>query len=170
MVQAVIFLSYSACMFLAMSYDLLRMEIPNPISCTLVVVFLSLSLSVEFELRFYALHLITSGAVLGITFALFASGAMGGGDAKLIAATALWMGPDLPLAQYLVWGAMLGGVLTLVLLALRYSPLAAPASNTRLFRHLADRNAGIPYGIALGAAGLLAFPASPLGAWALAQM
>ena len=149
---------------------MLSMTIANRISILLVVIFAVIAPFTDMVPAAYAWHFAAGAMVLAVTFLLFSLNAMGGGDAKLLAATAVWMGPGLPLAQYLVWGAMLGGVLTLVLLALRYSPLAAPASNTRLFRHLADRNAGIPYGIALGAAGLMAFPSSPLGAWALAQM
>jgi prepilin peptidase CpaA len=161
---------FYVCMASAAASDMLSMTIANRFSILLVVAFAALAPFTGMDPAAYFWHLAAGAIVLAVTFLLFAVGAMGGGDAKLLAATAVWMGPGLPLAHYFIWGAMLGGVLTLVLLALRYSPIAAPAGNTRLFRHLADRNAGIPYGIALGAAGLMAFPSSPLGAWALAQM
>jgi prepilin peptidase CpaA len=161
---------FALSMVIAAASDVLSMTIANGISILLVVAFAVSAPLTEIGLTIYGWHFAVGASALAVTFLLFALNAMGGGDSKLIAATAVWMGPGLPLAQYLVWGAMLGGLLTLALLALRYSPLAAPASNTRLFRHLADRKAGIPYGIALGAAGLLAFPSSPLGIWALAQM
>jgi prepilin peptidase CpaA len=157
-------------MVYAAASDMLYMTIANRISILLVVAFAAIAPLTGMDLEDCGWHFAAGAIVLVVAFTLFALGAMGGGDAKLLSATALWMGPGLPLAHYLVVGAMLGGVLTLALLALRYSPLAAPASNTRLFRHLADRKAGIPYGIALGAAGLLAFPSSPLGAWALGMM
>jgi prepilin peptidase CpaA len=161
---------FCSVMISAAASDMLSMTIANRISILLVVAFGAIAPFTGMDPTTYGWHFAAGAIVLAVTFLLFALNAMGGGDAKLIAATAVWMGPGVPLAQYLVWGAMLGGVLTLALLALRYSPLAAPASHTRLFRHLANRQAGIPYGIALGAAGLLAFPSSPLGAWALAQM
>jgi prepilin peptidase CpaA len=37
-------------------------------------------------------------------------------------------------------------------------------------RHLSDESTGIPYGIALGVAGLLVFPQSPLVVAALQQL
>lgn len=168
MLQSAIILIFSLCMLVAAVSDLLSMTIANRLSLLLFGTFAVIAPFTGMDWSTYAMHFVAGLGVLALTFALFAAGAMGGGDAKLLAATAVWMGPGLVLAQYIVWGAMLGGVLTLVLLALRYSPLAPLAANTTLLRHIADRKAGIPYGIALGAAGLLAFPGSPLGAWALA--
>ncbi len=149
---------------------MLSMTIGNMISIVLVAGFAILAPLAGLSWSAYGLHLAAGIIMLLAAFTLFAVGAVGGGDAKLLTATALWMGPSIALAKYLVWAAMLGGLLTLALLALRYSPLAPAASNTRLLRHVADKNAGIPYGIALGAAGLLASPYSPLGAWALASI
>lgn len=170
MLQASIILLFCCCMMMALASDMMSMTISNRIPVILIVIFLGAAFASDLSWPTYGWHVAAGLSTIAVTFTLFFFRAMGGGDAKLIAATALWMGPGLPLAQYLVWSAVLGGVLTLALLALRYSPLAAPASETRFFRHLADRKAGIPYGIALGAAGLLAFPSSPLGAWALATM
>ena len=48
--------------------------------------------------------------------------AMGDGDAKLIAATALWFGFDPGLAVYLLKALILGGVLTLMLVFYRMMP------------------------------------------------
>jgi len=108
--------------------------------------------------------------VLGVTFALFAIGGMGGGDAKLLAATALWMGFGVSLVDYLVTSALLGGLLTLAILVFRGSPVAAITGNNIFLRHLADRKTGIPYGIALGIGGMLAFPGTSLAGWALAKV
>ncbi|MFC3220594.1 prepilin peptidase [Tianweitania populi] len=161
---------FPSLMLIAAVSDILTMRIRNRVSVVLVLAFALLAPFTDMIWKDYCWHLGSAGCVLIACFGLFALGAMGGGDAKMLAATACWMGPGVALAQYLVWSAFLGGLLTLALLALRYSPLASAASNTRLLRHVADRKAGIPYGIALGAAGLMAFPSSPLGAWALAQM
>ena len=59
----------------------------------------------------FGLHVLTGAAVLLLTFSLFALNWMGGGDAKLIAATALWFGPSALLADYVLLAAMLGGLL-----------------------------------------------------------
>lgn len=167
MLQLAVLSTFFACMIFVMLSDMLTMTIANWASIFLMMAFAGLAPLIGFAWHDYALHFAAGLMVLTLTFCLFALKAMGGGDAKFIAATTVWMGPGLPLAQYLVWAAVIGGVLTLALLVLRHSPLASHASNTRLFRNVADRQAGIPYGVALGAAGLAAFPSSPLGAWAL---
>ena len=65
-------------------------------------------------------------AVLALTFALFGFGWIGGGDAKLAAATALWLGFD-TLMEYFLVASIAGGGLTLAILALRKLPLPAIA-------------------------------------------
>jgi Flp pilus assembly protein protease CpaA len=65
-----------------------------------------------------------AGSCLAVTFAMFAVGGMGGGDAKLLAATAVWMGMSMELMQYVFYGAMIGGVLTLLIVFYRGSPLS----------------------------------------------
>src|SRR6202042_97849 len=95
--------------------------------------------------------------------AMFSFGWLGGGDAKLAAATAAWLG----------WGgiprhgraaAPFGGSLTLLLLGLRTVPLPAPLVRVAWLARLHNASAGVPYGIALAAAGLMQFPNSSI--WA----
>ena len=79
-------------------------------------------------------------AVFLVFAGLFAIGAMGGGDVKLLAALALWIRPDWFL-QLIVIMALLGGLLTIVFGA------------WHIARRRRDKIA-IPYGIAISAAGL----------------
>ncbi|MAW98862.1 MAG: peptidase [Sphingomonas sp.] len=71
------------------------------------------------------------GVVVLLLFGLaFALGQMGGGDVKLLAALALWL-PLRPLISMLVLMALIGGVLTLTMMAGRYlrrseGPLEVP--------------------------------------------
>ena len=58
------------------------------------------------------MHALCGAAMLVFTFALFNLGWIGGGDAKLAAATALWLGWT-PLADYGLASALAGGALTL---------------------------------------------------------
>ena len=62
--------------------------------------------------------------VLAVAFVFFARGWIGGGDAKLAAATALWLGFDQLLA-YFVYASLFGGVLTLLMIRFRLVPLPA---------------------------------------------
>jgi len=105
-----------------------------------------------------------------VTFSLFAMDGMGGGDAKLLAATAVWMGLNIHLVEYLVVSTIIGGLLTLAILFYRKSPLAIITGRNPFLRHFADDTTGVPYGIALGVGGLLTYPDSPLMVWALARL
>jgi prepilin peptidase CpaA len=63
-----------------------------------------------------ALQLGVAFGTFAVLAALFAMGAMGGGDVKLLAALALWIAP-LPFLNLLVMMALLGGVLTVLFCA-----------------------------------------------------
>ena len=85
-----------------------------------------------------------------IGFTLFALGYIGGGDAKLFAAVALWLGPH-DLLSYTLVATLLGGFLTLTLLGLRHLPLPAGLARQDWILKLHDNRSGIPYGVALAA-------------------
>ena len=63
-----------------------------------------------------AIQIALAAVVFAIFVGAFALGQMGGGDVKLIGAVALWL-PFEPLAWMLVAMSLLGGALTLLLLA-----------------------------------------------------
>ncbi|GJD47987.1 hypothetical protein OPKNFCMD_0700 [Methylobacterium crusticola] len=149
----------------AAASDLLTMTIPNRLCAALVVTFAGLAAGSGLGWPEVASHLGAGGVTLLATFALFAFGLIGGGDAKLAAATALWLGFD-HLADYLLVASAAGGVLTLGLLRLRTHPLPGFASAWPWALHLHDRRTGVPYGIALAAAALVVCPAASL--WRLA--
>ncbi len=92
---------------------------------------------------------------------MFAAGWIGGGDAKLAAATALWLGPDL-VFSYLALAALLGGFLTVGLIQMRMQPLPSFADRWAWLHRLHGPKTGIPYGIALAGAALLVFPESAI--------
>lgn len=141
----------------AAASDLLTMLIPNRISFGLVFGFALLSASGLMSWSEIGLHVGAAALVLTATFTLFALNVIGGGDAKLAAATALWLGFD-GLLDYLLAASVLGGILTLALLAARSHPLPNPLARLPFALHLHDAKTGIPYGIALAAAALLVLP------------
>jgi len=136
----------------------------------LVVVFALVAPLTGMEWAAYGWHFAAGALVLAVTFGLFAMGGMGGGDAKLLAATAVWMGLNIHLVEYLVVSTIIGGLLTLAILFYRKSPLAIITGRNPFLRHFADDTTGVPYGIALGVGGLLTYPDSPLMVWALARL
>lgn len=145
----------------AAASDLLTMLIPNRISLALVLGFVLLAVSGLMSLNEIGLHVGAAALVLTATFTLFAFNVIGGGDAKLAAATALWLGFD-GLLDYLLAASVLGGLLTLALLAARSHPLPGRLARLPFALHLHDRKTGIPYGIALAAAALLVLPDTTL--------
>lgn len=161
---------FCACMLYAAVNDMLSMTIANRIPILLTATFPVFAWHAGIDALTIGLHLAIGLGMLCLTFGLFAAGAMGGGDAKLIAATSIWFGLSLALAQYLVWSAMLGGLLTLILVIYRATPLAPAMAHLPAFRHFGDREKGIPYGIALAPAAMMALPGSTLGAWALTSL
>jgi len=154
---------FALAMVTAMITDLMSMTIRNRVSISLTLGFILLAPLCGISLSDYGWHLAGGGIALIVTFSLFCLRAMGGGDAKLIAATALWFGPNTSLMDYLVMVSILGGVLTLTIILYRTIPRPLLADRYAFMGTLARKDIGIPYGIALGAAGLWTFPLSPVG-------
>lgn len=146
---------------LAMAYaaasDLISMTISNRLCLLLAGGFAISAATLELSLPEIGQHLAAGILVLTIAFGLFAAGWIGGGDAKLVAATALWFGFD-QLMSYLMIAAVFGGILTILILMLRARPLPAPAIGWSWAQRLHAANEGVPYGIALAFAALLVLP------------
>ncbi|TPI52877.1 MULTISPECIES: prepilin peptidase [unclassified Mesorhizobium] len=170
MLEALIFVVFPFCMLFAAISDMLSMTIANRVPVLLVVVFALVAPLTGMEWAAYGWHFAAGALVLAATFGLFAMGGMGGGDAKLLAATAVWMGLNIQFVEYLVVSTFIGGLLTLAILVYRKSPLAVFTGRNPFLRHFADETTGVPYGIALGLGGLLTYPDSPLMVWALARL
>lgn len=140
----------------AASSDLLTMRISNWIAVGLVGAFLVLALATGMPLQQIGMNVLCAVLVLVFTFAFFAFGWIGGGDAKLASAISLWLGFGV-LFPFLIYASLLGGSLTLMLLTARHYPLP-PQLHYAWIERLHDRKSGVPYGIALAAAGLLVYP------------
>jgi prepilin peptidase CpaA len=141
----------------AASSDLLTMRIANWLVAALVVGYFALALIAQVPLAEVGVSAAAAVIVLTIAFAFFAFGWIGGGDAKLAAATTLWVGVGLML-PYLIYAALLGGGLTLLILAVRRYPLPAWLARHKWIDRLHDAKSGVPYGITLAVAGLLVYP------------
>jgi prepilin peptidase CpaA len=151
MLLTIAFGIYAAALIAAAVNDLARYEIPNVLSVALVAAFLPIALTQPVSLS--AWHALAGAATFLVATFLFAAGICGGGDVKLLGATALWVGwGNLP--DFLLVTALAGGALALLILVAR--KLAAPE---RRFGHwysqLLQNNAGVPYGVAIAVAGLV---------------
>jgi prepilin peptidase CpaA len=148
---------FPALMAFAASSDLLTMTISNRLSLALAGGFFLLALVTGMGLQAFGMHLAAATVVLVITFGFFSRGWIGGGDAKLTAATALWFGFD-HLLDYLVYASLFGGALTLAILQFRKLPLPAVLARQAWILRLHETGGGVPYGIALAAAALAIYP------------
>lgn len=157
MTDLLILLLFPAIVIYSAVSDLLRMTISNRVSIGLALSFVLAAVVLGLPLPQIGWHVAAGACVLVVTFTCFAFGWIGGGDAKIAAATALWFGLDQTLT-YIFVGSLLGGLLTLGLLKLRTYPLPKFARRHDWIVRLHDDKTGIPYGIALAAAALAVYP------------
>jgi prepilin peptidase CpaA len=148
---------FPALMAFAASSDLLTMTISNRLSIALTAGFFLLTLITGMSLYGIGMHLAAAAMVLAAAFVCFSQGWIGGGDAKLAAATALWFGFD-HLLDYLIYASLFGGALTLAILQFRKLPLPRALARQAWIMRLHDSAGGVPYGIALAAAALAVYP------------
>ena len=147
-------------MAFAAASDLLTMTISNRVSIILVAGFFALASMSGMSMAEVLSHAAAAALVLVVTFGFFARGWIGGGDAKLAAATAMWFGFDY-LMNYLVYASLLGGALTLLLIEFRLVPLPGVLAGQFWAQRLHRQDGDIPYGIALAGAALLVYPETP---------
>jgi prepilin peptidase CpaA len=152
---------FAALMILAAMKDLTSFTIPNWICAALALSFAPAALLAGAPLAVVGVSLGVGLAALALAIGLFAFGWVGGGDAKLLAAAALWMGLK-GLAAFANYTALAGGGLALTLVALR-SVWMRPLTQTgpAWARRLATPGEAAPYGVAIAAGSLAAWAVSP---------
>lgn len=101
-------------------------------------------------------HFLVALAAFLICFVLFTIGVFGGGDVKLVGATAFWLG-SAPMMSYVFYTAIAGGFLAIIiltsrLLAKKYGLPRSP----KWLRQMLRGHSAIPYGVALCIGGMVA--------------
>ena len=157
--EMLVLLLFPAMMAFAASSDLLTMTISNRISLILIAGFFLVAALVGMSMAEIGMHVAAAAVVLVFAFGFFAAGWIGGGDAKLAAASALWLGFE-HLGPYLLYASLLGGALTLLVLKYRREPMPGILLRQDWATRLHHAETGVPYGIALAAAALLVYPQS----------
>ncbi|NEW92978.1 prepilin peptidase [Rhodopseudomonas sp. BR0M22] len=148
---------FPALMAFAAVSDMLTMTISNRVSLLLIAGFVLLAPFSGFSAYDILAHLGAGATVLAVAFTCFAMGWIGGGDAKVAAAAALWFGFE-HLLDYLLYTSLFGGALTLFILTFRQWPVPYPLVGQSWLLRLHDRETGIPYGIALATGALMIYP------------
>lgn len=157
LIDAIRLLVFPSLMAFAASSDLLTMTISNRISLALIAGFLVLAAFAGLGLQEIGMHFLAGGLMLVLAFICYLRGWVGGGDAKLAAATALWFGFEF-LYDYILWASLFGGILTLAIIRFRQLPLPESLSRHAWIARLHEQHAGVPYGIALAASALALYP------------
>lgn len=125
--------------------DLRRFEIPDTLSIVILLSACAFGLATPgFD---WLWHLAGLGVMFAVGLGLFAAGWMGGGDIKLLVATALWTGLQ-GLPAFLLGVSLSGGMLAMVLLASRAALKAAGVSFDSMPGPLRP-GAPMPYAIAI---------------------
>lgn len=160
-IPAVLFSIFAALLLAAAVWDVASYTIPNRLNAALAILALPVFLIAGLSPLEIGVNLGFGALVLACGMVLFALNVAGGGDVKLLAAAALWLGPQAG-TQFVLWTAVAGGVVavTLVLLRRTAGPFApfAPA----WVKPVITSGGPVPYGVAICVGGLLAWPSGAL--------
>jgi prepilin peptidase CpaA len=153
---------FSALVIVAALKDILSFTIPNWISATLTLAFAPAALIAGVSLGAIGASFAVAFGVLAVAAGMFAVGWIGGGDAKLMAAAALWVGLR-GLAPFALYTSLAGGALALLLVAVRSNWIRPFAeAGPAWARRLATPGEAAPYGVAIAVGALAAFAVHPL--------
>ena len=145
----------------AAGWDMASFTIPNFVNLALLAAFAAFAVVAGLSFPVIGWHLLAGVIALAIGFTLFALGHIGGGDAKLFAVVVLWLGLKDSLPYALV-ASVFGGALALGLMLLRSWPLPVFLARQSWIMKLHDKQAGIPYGVALAAGAFFILPTTEI--------
>lgn len=145
-----------AMLALAAWRDVTTMTIPNGVSIALAVGFPVAALALGLDAQAMAGHLGAGALAFAVCLVLFYGGIIGGGDAKLYPAVALWMGAAAAL-PFLLTTFVAGGVVAMMLVAARR---LAPceAATPFVLRKICNPTEGVPYGLAIASGAIWSLP------------
>ncbi|WP_034491124.1 A24 family peptidase [Afifella pfennigii] len=136
--------------------DLLTLKIRNKLVLAVAALWLVAAPLAGLTLAEMGMSVLVAALVFLVTFALFAAGWIGAGDAKLASAAALWFGWHDALAYFFL-ASLCGGALSLAIVFLRAKWPPLPPNWPQWLRRLQDARTGVPYGVAFALSALLLF-------------
>ncbi len=150
-----------AMVIIAAMTDLTSMTIPNWISLALLGVFPLAALAAGLSWSEVGVHVGVGLAAFAIGIGMFALNWLGGGDVKVMAALSLWLGLT-GIGPFLLWTAIAGGVLGVAVILARSTLQPVAAGAPGWVGNLLAPRGKIPYGIAICAGALVAWPGSAM--------
>jgi prepilin peptidase CpaA len=148
---------FPALMAFTAASDLLTMTISNRVSLAIAAGFLALAALSGMPPIEFLLHTGAGVTVLAAAFFCFAMGWVGGGDAKIVSAAALWFGFGHTM-EFLLYASIFGGALTILLIQFREWPLPYALAGQPWLLRLHHKETRVPYGIALAVGALIVYP------------
>lgn len=151
---------FPALMILAGVKDAWTYRIPNWLTLAIAALFWPFALLTGMPGETLLYHAFTGLALLGLGFGLFAIGAFGGGDAKLLAAAGFWFGWPMVM-KFLVFTALVGGALAIVVAVWSALQVDQEMRGHTWIERWKHKKPNVPYGVALAAGAIIALP----GTW-----
>jgi len=151
---------FPAALLIAAAHDICEFKIPNWISVVLILAYPAAGLAVGASAEVIFEGLLIAAAMLVIGFVFYVVKFFGGGDAKLFAATAPWIGLGV-LGNFLFFTAMAGMILALGLMMFRKTPPLPVYAQAPWVMQLHQRKHDLPYGVAIATGGLISFSQTP---------
>jgi prepilin peptidase CpaA len=127
--------------------DISSLRIPNWISGEIAGLFALFAIGLP--LIDILQHVLAGFIVLAAGSGLFAWGKLGGGDVKLLTATSLWVGWGPTLFNLFFAIGVLGGAISLIVIALRSRIVAGIFHGRGCHLAVFDPKAGAPYAVAI---------------------
>ena len=156
MMDYALLLFFPFLMLYAAFSDMLTMTISNKVSLLLIIGFGIFAFYVGMPFDEILWHIAVFSIVLCIGIAMFSFGLLGGGDAKLAASTALWLGSYT--YDYIFISTILGAGLGIFLLLIRSKYIPQKIASIGWVNRLYQDKTGMPYGLALGAGAIIVYP------------
>ncbi|GAB5459259.1 MAG: prepilin peptidase [Henriciella sp.] len=159
MILSVFAICFFGLCLLAALIDVETLTIPNWLNGWLAFLFIPACIVAAPGWEVAGMHLLVGAIAFVISVMLFTIGVYGGGDAKMIPAVVLWIGPD-GVLDFLINTAFAGGALTILVVIGR---ALLPAQVTPGFGVATLKEGkGVPYAVAIAVGAFMASPHSPM--------
>jgi len=150
-------LIFPTLLILAGIHDCLTLKIPNWLTALTAALFFVFAFAYGLPLPSIATSVGVALAVLVAGFGLYAAGLFGAGDAKLLAAAALWFGWPM-IVPFVVYTALAGGALGVIILIWSFVRADQEIRGFSWISKVERFKPNVPYGIAIAAGAVLAYP------------
>lgn len=142
--------------------DYASLKIPNWLNGLIAASIIPFVLVSGMPVEIFAWHVVAAIITFLVGMVLFSSSLIGGGDVKMAAACALWIG-WVPLPEFALLTLVAGGILaggTLLWVAVEHVMMIGKDDEPFWYRAITSNRIQLPYGLAIAAGGTIIFPAT----------